>query len=351
MFNKRNLGSLKNRKSDEKTEEEAVTVEDETELNPQGGVKLFKRRQIAKINITVNKSKTVNKNDVVPLESTIVDLQSSDEPINRATSTYEIDTDKSMDTRSILERNLEIGKKILAGELEDKVYRGKGAYKPVMNIREDSIAASKYTGLYGPVRASATNVRTTLRIDYQPDICKDYKETGYCGFGDTCKFLHDRSDYKSGWQLEKEWEQQQAEKRQKMQKKLERWHKKMESKASEDEEEEDEELSDSDSDSDDSDSDSDSSESIDYEEDGSIKKIIKLKAKKLKVPFCCLSCKKLWNTEMNPIVTSCNHYFCERCVIEAYSNDLKCPKCDVVTDGIMNRASVIEKLLESISKS
>ena len=22
-----------------------------------------------------------------------------------------------------------------------------------------------------------------MRWDYQPDICKDYKETGYCGFG------------------------------------------------------------------------------------------------------------------------------------------------------------------------
>jgi hypothetical protein len=28
---------------------------------------------------------------------------------------------------------------------------------------------------------------------------------GYCGFGDSCKFLHDRSDYKYGWQLEREW--------------------------------------------------------------------------------------------------------------------------------------------------
>ncbi len=28
---------------------------------------------------------------------------------------------------------------------------------------------------------------------------------GYCGFGDSCKFLHDRSDYKHGWQLEREW--------------------------------------------------------------------------------------------------------------------------------------------------
>lgn len=57
----------------------------------------------------------------------------------------------------------------------------------------------------GPIRAPA-NLRATVRWDYQPDICKDYKETGFCGFGDSCKFLHDRSDYKHGWQLEREWE-------------------------------------------------------------------------------------------------------------------------------------------------
>ena len=44
------------------------------------------------------------------------------------------------------------------------------------------------------------------RWDYAPDICKDYKETGFCGFGDSCKFMHDRSDYKFGWQLEREME-------------------------------------------------------------------------------------------------------------------------------------------------
>lgn len=57
----------------------------------------------------------------------------------------------------------------------------------------------------GPIRAPA-NLRATVRWDYQPDICKDYKETGFCGFGDSCKFLHDRSDYKHGWQLEQEYE-------------------------------------------------------------------------------------------------------------------------------------------------
>ena len=41
------------------------------------------------------------------------------------------------------------------------------------------------------------------RFDYQPDICKDYKETGYCGYGDACKFVHDRGDYKSGWEIDR----------------------------------------------------------------------------------------------------------------------------------------------------
>jgi len=58
----------------------------------------------------------------------------------------------------------------------------------------------------GPIRAPA-HLRSTIRWDYQPDICKDFKETGFCGFGDSCKFMHDRTDYKLGWQLEREYAQ------------------------------------------------------------------------------------------------------------------------------------------------
>lgn len=74
-------------------------------------------------------------------------------------------------------------------------------YKP-----KDTAAGNVSSGLVrkGPIRAPA-NLRATVRWDYQPDICKDYKETGFCGFGDSCKFLHDRGDYKHGWQLEREW--------------------------------------------------------------------------------------------------------------------------------------------------
>lgn len=37
-----------------------------------------------------------------------------------------------------------------------------------------------------------SNIRVTTRVDYAHGICKDYFETGFCGFGDACIFIHDR---------------------------------------------------------------------------------------------------------------------------------------------------------------
>ncbi|CAF3744474.1 unnamed protein product [Rotaria sordida] len=62
------------------------------------------------------------------------------------------------------------------------------------NDTNDSI--TKENLFDGPIRAP-TNLHVSVHWDYQPDIC-------YCDFGDNCKFLHDRSDYKHGWQLERE---------------------------------------------------------------------------------------------------------------------------------------------------
>jgi len=74
--------------------------------------------------------------------------------------------------------------------------------------------------LAGPIKAT-TFVRTTTRFDYQPDICKDYKETGFCGFGDTCIYLHDRGDTKSGWQMEQEYEEKKKREEEKKGKEME----------------------------------------------------------------------------------------------------------------------------------
>lgn len=52
--------------------------------------------------------------------------------------------------------------------------------RPLLLHNTTPAGSEKGGGAHGPLRAS-TNVRMTVRIDYQPDICKDYKETGYCG--------------------------------------------------------------------------------------------------------------------------------------------------------------------------
>lgn len=55
----------------------------------------------------------------------------------------------------------------------------------------------------------ARSVRDSTFIDYKPSVCKDYREFGYCSFGDSCIFVHDRGDYKAGWELDLDWERSQ----------------------------------------------------------------------------------------------------------------------------------------------
>ena len=84
------------------------------------------------------------------------------------------------------------------GDIDDGLYRGQAAYRTTINKRTDALDTKMKTG---PIRATA-NIRTITLVDYQPDVCKPYKETGFCGYGDSCKFLHDRGDYLAGWQLD-----------------------------------------------------------------------------------------------------------------------------------------------------
>lgn len=132
-------------------------------------------------------------------------------------------------------------------------------------------------------------IKSTIRTDYQPDICKDYKETGFCGFGDSCKFLHDRTDYKLGWQLDQEYAKGQYK----------------------DEEDDKYLIKDSD----------------DEEEDG--------------IPLSCCICKESFK---DPIVTKCRHFFCSNCADKDCTE--KCFICEKPTSGIFKNASKIitEKL-------
>lgn len=205
-----------------------------------------------------------------------------------ATSVVEHDTQDDRDAQAVFERSYKLQKE-LKGQEDDKIYRGINNYH-VYYEKKDTVQGNAESGKnrFGPMRAPA-HLRATVRWDYQPDICKDYKETGFCGFGDSCKFLHDRSDYKHGWQLEREMEQGTYGKK----------------------DEQNYEIS---SDEDD-------------------------------MPFKCFICR---NTFTDPVTTKCKHYFCEKCALNHYKKNKRCFVCNEGTGGIFNPAKDLIAKLEKM---
>jgi RING finger protein 113A len=167
------------------------------------------------------------------------------------------------------------------------------AERPLIDVADAPRAGGKERRgeLYGPIRAPA-HIRTSVRVDYQPDVCKDYKETGYCGFGDACKFLHDRGDFKSGWQLDRDWTEQQELLRKGVNK-LEQ------------------------------DGDASSRKSLnELGRDG--------------LPFACFICRAPFT---KPVVTLCQHYFCEECALKRIETDSTCAVCSKQLRGVFNTAT------------
>lgn len=154
----------------------------------------------------------------------------------------------------------------------------------------------------GPTKS--TNVRTITTTDFAPDVCKDYKQTGFCGFGDSCKFLHAREDYKQGWQLDRDWEINTKGKQQ-VGKTFSSAGKKANG-AGVDGDDDDEKLLES-------------------------------------IPFKCIICKEDYKS---PIITRCNHFFCESCALKRYRKDPSCAACGASTNGVFNVAKKLKRLLE-----
>lgn len=63
-----------------------------------------------------------------------------------------------------------------------QVYRGAALYGA--KEKKDTVWGNASSGLnrFGPIRAP-NFLRQSVRWDFAPDICKDYKETGFCTFG------------------------------------------------------------------------------------------------------------------------------------------------------------------------
>jgi RING finger protein 113A len=204
-----------------------------------------------------------------------------------------------------------------AEAVEAGLYKGMAAYKDYRAgfRHEHPVDKKGAANAYGPLKG-ASNIRMTVRVDYQPDVCKDYKETGYCGFGDSCKFLHDRGDYKAGWQIDKEWEEKQKATRERIEAGLLQ-------------------------------SDDDEDKVGDTRTRNQGKGTDSGVVDGDQLPFACLICRKPWNECQDPVVTKCNHYFCEQCALQHNAKTTKCAACQQPTGGIFNVARDIVKKYKS----
>lgn len=242
-----------------------------------------------------------------------------------ATATFTLDTEFDRDARAIFEKSKKIHEELKGKETDDKVYRGLNNYQQFYEARET--AQGNAFSAKGPKRAPA-NLRVTVRWDYQPDVCKDYKETGYCGFGDSCKFMHDRSDYKHGWQLERDWEEQHGLVKKKPQNDRRRRKKKHDGERAN----------------------AESGEEDDGNDDDPNKYVISgAHSSDEEIPFKCIICRESFK---DPVVTKCKHYFCEKCFIQHNKKSTRCFACKAQTQGIFFVAKdIIKKMKEAKEKA
>jgi RING finger protein 113A len=225
-----------------------------------------------------------------------------------------------VDGRAALERRFALQAAGLA-ELEaggPRVYRGAAGYADFKSGARDvteAVAAAKWAGTLGPSRAPS-NVRGICRVDYAPDICKDWKETGQCPFGDSCIFLHDRSDYKSGWQVELEWQAAQREKQKRFAEVLAAGGTLEDAQAAEAE--------------------AAAAAAAGGSSGGA--------PKKEPLPFACFICRGDFK---EPVATSCGHYFCEACAVAHNKVNPHCAHCGAQTHGLLLAAPKLRAALEA----
>lgn len=230
---------------------------------------------------------------------------------NKVTASSEQDIEHGNDAQAQYEaarRMWEDGGDVAADG--SKIYRGQKAYRQYTN-KAESYDNQVNSGA-GPARAPV-HYRASSRFDYAPDICKDYKDTGYCGYGDSCKFLHDRSDYKSGWQLERQWDEQQREKAHTAA-----------VQAFEDAEG--------------GGGAGTSASGGGADEDD-------------RLPFACLICREPWHATSRPVMSRCEHYFCEACALKHAAKTKRCFVCAENTGGIFNSARAIQEKIDRMQRA
>ncbi len=233
-------------------------------------------------------------------------LDSGQREATKQSNWYDEDDTTAPSARSLLGSTRAMPTQQQTSQPSDGTYRGLANATRFTAAPNPDRAPSRSVG---PVKAPPTNIRTITITDMAPDVCKDYKQTGFCGFGDGCKFLHAREDYAHGWQLDREWENVTKGKKVIAGTVVGSAEGKIASRLGQQPTGEDD------------------------EEDEAMLEAI---------PFVCILCRGNYKA---PVVTRCGHYFCEGCALKRYRRDPSCGACGAGTGGVFNAAKRLEKLL------
>ena len=69
------------------------------------------------------------------------------------------------------------------------------------------------------------------------------------------------------------------------------------------------------------------------------------------LPFACLICREPWHAKSSPVVTKCEHYFCERCALQHAAKTKRCHVCAENTHGIFNKATAIQEKIDAMAST
>ena len=110
--------------------------------------------------------------------------------------------------------------------------------------------------------------------------------------------MHDRGDYKAGWQLDREWDEKEKQRKAREAAAVAGMLAEAEGGAAAAEEEEDD------------------------------------------LPFACFICRRVWAEVRDPVVTRCKHYFCEQCALQHNAKTKTCAACNVRGPLLLARGCV-----------